>query len=124
MKLRYTPQARLHLDAIAEYVGARNPAAAQRIGARIEEMINLLAAFPNMGRKGQLPGTHGGAGFALHHRLPDRKRRQGGTGDPWSLSRRATPARAAVELDIRATKPARPLTHPASRRSRTPRAPG
>ena len=57
MKLRYTPQARLHLDAIAEYVGARNPAAAQRIGARIEETIDLLTAFPNMGRKGQLPGT-------------------------------------------------------------------
>jgi plasmid stabilization system protein ParE len=36
----------LHLDAIAEYVGVRNPAAAQRIGARIEEVINLLAAFP------------------------------------------------------------------------------
>lgn len=57
MKLRYTPQARLHLDAIAEYVGARNPAAAQRVGARIGEMIDLLAAFPHMGRKGQLPGT-------------------------------------------------------------------
>jgi toxin ParE1/3/4 len=57
VRLRYTPQAHLHLDAIAEYVGARNPAAAQRIGARIEEMIDLLAAFPNMGRKGQLPGT-------------------------------------------------------------------
>ena len=57
MKLRYTPQARLHLDAIAEYVGARNLNAARRIGARIEEIINLLSAFPNMGHKGQLPGT-------------------------------------------------------------------
>jgi toxin ParE1/3/4 len=57
VKLRYTPQARLHLNAIAEYVGARNPNAARRIAARLEEMIDLLAAFPYMGHKGQLPGT-------------------------------------------------------------------
>lgn len=57
MKLRYTPQARRHLDAIAEYVGAQNPDAARRIGARIEETIDLLLAFPKMGHKGALPGT-------------------------------------------------------------------
>jgi len=57
VKLLYTPQARLHLDAIAEYIGARNPDAARRIGARIQETIDLLRAFPNMGHKGKLPKT-------------------------------------------------------------------
>jgi plasmid stabilization system protein ParE len=49
VKLRYTPQARLHLDAIAEYVGAQNPAAARRIGARIEEMTDSSRSISKYG---------------------------------------------------------------------------
>jgi toxin ParE1/3/4 len=58
VKLRYTPRARRHLDAIAEYIDERNPDAARRVGARIEEVIDLLARFPRMGHKGFLAGTH------------------------------------------------------------------
>ncbi len=45
------------MEAIAEYLEARNPEAARRVGARIGDMINLLLKFPNMGHKGALPGT-------------------------------------------------------------------
>lgn len=57
MKLRYTPQARRHLDAIADYIAERNPDAAVRVGYRIREVIDLLVAIPSMGREGVLPGT-------------------------------------------------------------------
>ena len=57
MRLRYTARARLHLDAIAEYIAERNPDAARRVGIRIREMIDLLTSFPMMGRVGVLAGT-------------------------------------------------------------------
>jgi plasmid stabilization system protein ParE len=45
------------MAAIAEYLEARNPDVARRVGARIGDIINLLLKFPNMGRKGVQPGT-------------------------------------------------------------------
>jgi toxin ParE1/3/4 len=57
VRLRYTVRARLHLDAIAEYITERNPDAARRVASRIQEMIDLVASFPMMGRVGVLPGT-------------------------------------------------------------------
>jgi toxin ParE1/3/4 len=57
VRLRYTPRACRHLDAIAEYIAERNPNASRRVGARIRETIDLLAAFPYMGHVGELPGT-------------------------------------------------------------------
>jgi toxin ParE1/3/4 len=57
VRLRYTSQALRHLNAISEYIGARNPDAARRVGSRIQETIDLVATFPNMGHKGKLPGT-------------------------------------------------------------------
>jgi plasmid stabilization system protein ParE len=57
MTLRYTRRSQRHLDAIAKYISERDPAAAQRVGARIRESVELLDGFPNMGRDGQLFGT-------------------------------------------------------------------
>jgi toxin ParE1/3/4 len=57
VKLQYAPQAIRHMEAIAEYLEARNPDAARRVGSRIRETINLLLKFPSMGHKGALPGT-------------------------------------------------------------------
>jgi toxin ParE1/3/4 len=57
VRLRFTPRARRHLDAISEYITERNPDAARRVGTRIRETINLLAAFPDMGHDGTLPET-------------------------------------------------------------------
>jgi toxin ParE1/3/4 len=45
------------MEAIAEYLEARNPDAARRIGSRIQETVNLLLKFPSMGHKGAQPGT-------------------------------------------------------------------
>jgi toxin ParE1/3/4 len=56
VKLRYTPQAVGHMEAIAEYLEARNPDAARRVGSRIGDTINLLLNFPHMGHKGVQPG--------------------------------------------------------------------
>jgi toxin ParE1/3/4 len=55
--LRYAPRARRHLDAISEHLNERNPQAAQNVGRRIQETIELLTAFPRMGHQGSLIGT-------------------------------------------------------------------
>jgi plasmid stabilization system protein ParE len=57
MMLRFTQRAIRHLDAIADYISQRNPDAALRVGARIRETTELLAAFPHIGHAGALEGT-------------------------------------------------------------------
>jgi len=57
MKLRYTPQARRDIDAIAEYICERNPAASMRVGDRIRRTAELLSEFPFIGHSGKLSGT-------------------------------------------------------------------
>ena len=57
MRLQFTRRARRHLEDIAEYLFERNPDAARRVGARIRETIELLAAFPELGHDGALVGT-------------------------------------------------------------------
>jgi toxin ParE1/3/4 len=57
VRLRYTPRASRHLEAIAAYIAERNPDAARHVGARIREIIDLLAVHPHMGREGTLPAT-------------------------------------------------------------------
>jgi addiction module RelE/StbE family toxin len=57
MKLRYTPQARRHLNHIAEYIAERNPRAAVVVGKRIRAVIELLCDFPFMGHEGLVRGT-------------------------------------------------------------------
>jgi addiction module RelE/StbE family toxin len=57
MTLRFTRRARRHLDGIAKYISERNPEAARRVGARIREIIDLLASMPLIGHEGALIGT-------------------------------------------------------------------
>ena len=57
MKLHYTRRARRHLKGIAGYNVERDPRAALRVGQRIHETIELLEAFPYIGREGTLEGT-------------------------------------------------------------------
>jgi toxin ParE1/3/4 len=57
MRLRFTPRARRHLEAIAEYLQERSPAAAREVGARIRETVQLLVTFPMIGHQGVLDGT-------------------------------------------------------------------
>jgi toxin ParE1/3/4 len=70
VRLRYTARACRHLDAIAEYIAERNPDAARKVGVRIRETIDLLTAFPQMGRVGVLPrnARNGRAGITLRRR--------------------------------------------------------
>jgi toxin ParE1/3/4 len=50
MKLRYTRQAVADLFGIADYVRARNPAAAIDVETAVRSTIDLLADFPKLGR--------------------------------------------------------------------------
>jgi toxin ParE1/3/4 len=50
MKLRYTRQALADLFGIADYIRARNPAAAVVVEAAIRSTIDLLVDFPKLGR--------------------------------------------------------------------------
>jgi plasmid stabilization system protein ParE len=51
MKLRFTPRATQDLAAIADYIRAHNPAAAQRVRAAILHSLQNLVLFPEVGRR-------------------------------------------------------------------------
>jgi len=51
MKLRFTPRAVADLDAIADYLIERNPAAALRVRTAILRSLERLVAFPGSGRR-------------------------------------------------------------------------
>ena len=56
MKLRWTPRARHDLDAIHDWIVARNPAAATAVIARIRYGAQLLADYPGTGRPTSVAG--------------------------------------------------------------------
>jgi|SRR5882672_61642 toxin ParE1/3/4 len=79
MKLRVTPRARRHLEAIAEYLTERSPAASRLVGQRIRETMHLLSNFPTIGHEGALQGTREmvvpGLPYIIVHRVsPPRAR--------------------------------------------------
>ena len=51
MKLRFTQRSLDNLSNIADYLSARDPAAAKRVRAAIYGTLRLLIAFPKLGRK-------------------------------------------------------------------------
>ena len=57
MKLQFTPRAVENIVAIADYLQARNPAAAQRVRAAIYESLQNLILFPHAGRPQQTQGV-------------------------------------------------------------------
>jgi plasmid stabilization system protein ParE len=57
MKLRFTPRATANLMEIADYIHARNPAAAQRVRAAIYDSLQNLILFPHIGRKQKVEGV-------------------------------------------------------------------
>jgi toxin ParE1/3/4 len=57
MKLRFTPRAIADIEEIADYVRARNPAAAQRVRAAIYEGLQNLILFPYIGRQQKAEGV-------------------------------------------------------------------
>ena len=57
MTLRIVPQARRHLDSIAEYIRQCNPRAARHVRTDIRHTLKLLEQFPHMGHGGAEEGT-------------------------------------------------------------------
>jgi toxin ParE1/3/4 len=49
VKIRYTLPALADLDAILHYIGAQSPQGAKRVQARIQTIIDLLLAHPQLG---------------------------------------------------------------------------
>jgi toxin ParE1/3/4 len=73
VKVRWTSPALQQLRDARRYVEAENPSAADRIGRRIEEAVNRLAFFPDMGRVGRRAGTRelavSGTNFVVAYRV-------------------------------------------------------
>jgi toxin ParE1/3/4 len=57
MKLRFTPRATANLIEIADYIHARDPAAARRVRAAIYESLQHLILFPQVGRNQKVEGV-------------------------------------------------------------------
>jgi toxin ParE1/3/4 len=57
LALRFSARARSQLLSIHEYVNQRNPAAAARVGASIQQAAEVLRYFPYSGRTGRTPNT-------------------------------------------------------------------
>ena len=57
MKLRFTPRATEDLAEIADYIRARNPAAALRVRAAIYAGLQTLILFPYVGRQQTIEGV-------------------------------------------------------------------
>jgi toxin ParE1/3/4 len=57
MKLRFTPRAIANIEDIADYIHARNPAAAERVRSAIYRSLQDLMLFPEMGRRQKTEGV-------------------------------------------------------------------
>jgi toxin ParE1/3/4 len=57
MKIVWQKRAVSDLYQVNEYIRQDNPQAAEKIGSIIESAITNLARYPEMGRKGDVPGT-------------------------------------------------------------------
>ncbi|OYW44630.1 MAG: addiction module antitoxin [Sphingomonadales bacterium 32-68-7] len=57
MTVEWSEAALDDLDALADYIGERDPDAADRMIERIETFAERLAQFPYMHRRGRVPGT-------------------------------------------------------------------
>jgi toxin ParE1/3/4 len=51
MRVRYTPRARSDLESILQYIDARSPLGARNVKRTIQRTIELIAEFPEGGRR-------------------------------------------------------------------------
>jgi toxin ParE1/3/4 len=51
LKLRYTPQGALELEAVLHYIAERSPQGAKKVQIRIQEMINFALRHPHAGTR-------------------------------------------------------------------------
>lgn len=57
MRVRWLPAALANVEAAIDYIALDNPAAADRVLARIEQAVERLAEHPSIVRPGRVPGT-------------------------------------------------------------------
>jgi toxin ParE1/3/4 len=57
MRLTFLSTAVLDLARIRAYIAADDPAAAQRVGKRLSEIMNGLVRLPSLGKPGRVPNT-------------------------------------------------------------------
>lgn len=57
MELEWTPSALGDLDAAAVFIAQDNPASADTMAGRVQESVEYLATYPNLGRAGRVRGT-------------------------------------------------------------------
>jgi toxin ParE1/3/4 len=57
VKVRFLRGARRNVADMSAWIRRDNPAAASRVGRRIQEVVGKLAKRPGMGAPGQVPGT-------------------------------------------------------------------
>jgi plasmid stabilization system protein ParE len=57
MKLRFTRRAIENVTAVADFLSARNPAAAERVQSEIYESLQNLLLFPRAGRRQSTEGV-------------------------------------------------------------------
>jgi plasmid stabilization system protein ParE len=63
MRLRYTPQARLDLAEIHDYIAFENPQAARRVIVIIRKAAEALSPNPMVGRIAESYGWQAGASY-------------------------------------------------------------
>ena len=75
MRVRFTRRALRHLGDVRAYIGVDDPAAAQRVIARLREAIDGLILYPERGRPGRVPGTRelvvSGTPYIVPYRIID-----------------------------------------------------
>jgi toxin ParE1/3/4 len=73
MRVKWTRRALRALDEITEYIARDRPLAAQRMFERVQEAVISLAAHPDLGRQGRVPGTRelivAGTPFIIPYRV-------------------------------------------------------
>jgi toxin ParE1/3/4 len=57
MKIKWTPTAARHLEALEDYIAQDNPSAAYRVAQTIRKQIEMLILHPYSGRTGRVEGT-------------------------------------------------------------------
>ena len=53
MRVRLTPEARLDIDAITDYINERSPTGGKKVEEAIRRTLRLLARWPYSGRKSE-----------------------------------------------------------------------
>ncbi len=57
MRIRYTPTAGAELASLLDYIAQINPSGARNVHNRIQKVITLIAEYPYVGSRTNIPGT-------------------------------------------------------------------